>query len=114
MSLQIAQFASTLLWNFMHFLVTIWYLMWNLVHMLESFLVSHEFLKEYKSLNVSKLRYLAIVIESDEARRISNVIELLQWVAAIGVKHVCLYDMEGKIYDAVRTFIIALYYCYYL
>lgn len=97
---KIAQFASTLLWNFMHFLVTIWYLMWNLVQMLESFLVSHEFLKEYKSLDVSKLRYLAIVIESDEARRISNVIELLQWVAAIGVKHVCLYDMEGVLKES--------------
>jgi len=88
--------------------------MWNLVHMLESFLVFRGWLKEYKSLDVSKLRYLAIVIESEEARQISDVVELLQWVAAIGVKHVCLYDMEGKIYDAIRTFIIALYNCNYL
>ncbi|ONH91232.1 hypothetical protein PRUPE_8G100800 [Prunus persica] len=49
----------------------------------------------YKALNLGKLRYLAIVIESEEAYQTSKVIELLQWLEAIGVKRVCLYDTEG-------------------
>lgn len=50
----------------------------------------------YKALNLGKLRYLAIVIESEEAYQTSKVIELLQWLEAIGVKRVCLYDTEGN------------------
>nr|XP_048336670.1 dehydrodolichyl diphosphate synthase complex subunit NUS1 isoform X2 [Ziziphus jujuba var. spinosa] len=53
------------------------------------------FLKKYKSLNLGKLRCLAIVIESEEAYQTLQVIELLQWLGAIGVKSVCLYDKEG-------------------
>ncbi|GLT98067.1 hypothetical protein SLE2022_155910 [Rubroshorea leprosula] len=41
------------------------------------------------------LRYLAIVIESEDAHQTSKIIELLEWLIAIGVKHVCLYDAEG-------------------
>ena len=48
------------------------------------------------TLHVIKLRYLAIVVESEEAYQTSKIIELLQWLAAINVKHVCLYDKEGK------------------
>lgn len=53
-------------------------------------------MKSYKALNLGKLRYLAIVVGSEEAYQTSKVIELLQWLEAIGVKHVCLYDMEGE------------------
>lgn len=102
---KIAEYVSVLLWKFMHFLVTIWLLIWNLADMLESFLVSHGLLTTYKSIDVSKLRYLAIVVESEEARKISSVIELLQWVAAIGVKHVCLYDMEGVLKESKEEII---------
>ena len=64
--------------------------------MLESYFITCGLLKKYKSLDLSKLRYLAIAIESEEAHCLSQVIELLHLVADIGVKHVCLFDIEGN------------------
>lgn len=69
--------------------------MLQLAYVLESYLISGGVLKRYKALNVGKLRYLAIVVESEDAYETSKVIELLQWLEAIGVKRVCLYDTEG-------------------
>jgi ditrans,polycis-polyprenyl diphosphate synthase len=63
--------------------------------MFESYFISCEVLKKYKSLHIGKLRYLAIVIESEEAHQTSKVIKLLQWLDSVGVKNVCLYDMNG-------------------
>jgi ditrans,polycis-polyprenyl diphosphate synthase len=63
----------------------------------ESRLISIELLKQYKVIDVGKLRYLAIVVDSEEARRISKVIRLLKWLHHIGVKRVCLYDTEGEL-----------------
>ncbi|PNX67973.1 nogo-B receptor-like, partial [Trifolium pratense] len=42
-----------------------------------------------------KLQYLAIVIESEDAHQTSKVVKLLQWLDSVGVKNVCLYDMNG-------------------
>ncbi|KAL2928544.1 Dehydrodolichyl diphosphate synthase complex subunit NUS1 [Bienertia sinuspersici] len=92
---KVARFVAILLWNILHYLVAVWYWVNNVVQMLESYLISSGFIKKYKSLDPSKLRYLAIVVESEEAHQISEVIELLNWLVVIGVKHVCLYDMEG-------------------
>ena len=61
----------------------------------ESYFISSGLLRKYRTLNLSKLRYLAIVVESEEACQTSKVTELLQWLGDIGVKHVCLYDQEG-------------------
>lgn len=95
-ALQVANFAAIILWNILHILVTTYCWVDGMVHMLESYLITYGVLKKYKSLDASKLRYLAIVVDSEEAYQTSEVIELLHWLAAIGVKHVCLYDMEGK------------------
>ncbi|XP_056689550.1 uncharacterized protein [Spinacia oleracea] len=94
---KVASFAAILLWNILHFLVTIWYWVNDGVHMLESYLITYGLFQKYKSLDPSKVRYLAIVVESEEAHQISEVIKLLHWVADIGVKHVCLYDMEANL-----------------
>ena len=40
------------------------------------------------TLQVIKLRYLAIVVESKEVNQTSKIIKLLQCLAAVGVKHV--------------------------
>lgn len=64
--------------------------------MLESYLISSGLLKSYKALNLDALKYLAIVVASEEAHQISKVTELLQWLAIAGVKNVCLYDTEGE------------------
>ncbi|KAG5121697.1 hypothetical protein JHK84_040037 [Glycine max] len=48
--------------------------------------LSHCIVTKYKSLHSGKVRYLAIVIESEEAYQISKVVKLLQWLDSIGVK----------------------------
>ncbi|GMY17949.1 dehydrodolichyl diphosphate synthase complex subunit NUS1-like, partial [Fagus crenata] len=92
---QIGNFGLLLLWCILHFLVSIWYFLLEIAHVVESYIMSSGLMKNYKALDFGKLRYLGIVVGSEEASQTSKVIELLQWLEAIGVKHVCLYDMEG-------------------
>ncbi|KAL3538952.1 hypothetical protein ACH5RR_002318 [Cinchona calisaya] len=84
-----------LLWLVLHLAISIWYFVVGVVQSFESFLIAADILKRYEALDISKVRYLAVVIDSEEARQISKVFELLQWLADIGVKSVCLYDTEG-------------------
>ncbi|RXH88253.1 hypothetical protein DVH24_042324 [Malus domestica] len=92
---QIGNLGLVLLWHILHLFVSIWYFLLDLAFVFESYLISGGVLKNYKALDLGKLKYLAIVIESEEAYQTSKVIELLQWLEAIGVKRVCLYDTEG-------------------
>lgn len=94
--LQIGNLGLLLLWHILHLFFSIWYFLLGLAYVLQSYLISGGVLKSYKALDLGKLRYLAIVIESEEAYQTSKVIELLQWLEAIGVKRVCLYDTEGN------------------
>ncbi|PPD85145.1 hypothetical protein GOBAR_DD17915 [Gossypium barbadense] len=91
---QIVNILLRLMWHLLHVTIHLCYFAINIANALESHLISKGLLRRYKSLHISKLQYLAIVIESEDCRT-SNVIELLQWLADLGVKHVCLYDMEG-------------------
>ncbi|PWA77453.1 Di-trans-poly-cis-decaprenylcistransferase-like protein [Artemisia annua] len=50
-------------------------------------------------------RYRNNKIFGDEARKTSNVIELLDWLSAIGVKKVCLYDREGVLKKSKDVFV---------
>lgn len=93
---QIGNFGLQLLWFILHLSVSTWYFLLEIAHTVESCFISSGLIKSYKALNLGKLRYLAIVVGSEEAYQTSKVIELLQWLEAIGVKHVCLYDMEGE------------------
>ena len=52
-------------------------------------------LKKYKYLDTGKLWYLAIVIESEDGYQTSKVVQLLQCLDSLGVKVVCIYDMNG-------------------
>ncbi|MBA0562089.1 hypothetical protein Golob_007165, partial [Gossypium lobatum] len=83
------------LWHLVHSIISICNFTLDIANVLESYLISSGLLGRYKSLHIAKLRYLAIVIESEEAYQTSKIIELLQWLEAVGVKHVCLYDKEG-------------------
>ncbi|CAJ2671788.1 unnamed protein product [Trifolium pratense] len=57
-----------------------------------------------KSLSAhGKLQYLAIVIESEDAHQTSKVVKLLQWLDSVGVKNVCLYDMNGVLKKSKET-----------
>lgn len=94
--LQIGNLGLHVLWYFLHFVISLWYVALGIVCALESYLISVGILKKYKALDINKLRYLALVVESEEAYQIPKIIELLQWLVALGVKQVCLYDTEGK------------------
>lgn len=89
-----------LLWLTIHFLISIWYFLLGTVHALESVLISSGVLKSYKALNVSKIRHLAVVIDSEEARETSKILDLLGFLANIGVKSISLYDSEGVLKEA--------------
>jgi len=92
---QIGNFGLQLVWFILHLSVSTWYFLLEIAHAVESYFISSGLMKSYKALNLGKLQYLAIVVGSEEAYQTSKVSELLQWLEAIGVKHVCLYDMEG-------------------
>lgn len=99
LGLRFAQIGNLLLrslWRLIHVIINLCYLTLGIAKAFESYLISWGILRRYKSLQVAKLRYLAIVVESKDACQTSKIIELLQWLADVGVKHVCLYDMEGK------------------
>lgn len=97
MFLQCGNLGLHFLWLIIHFFVAIWYFVLGIAHALESFLISSGFWKSYKSLNISKIQHLAVVIDCEEARETSKVLELLQFLATIGVKNISLYDSEGML-----------------
>lgn len=84
--------------------------------MLESYLICSDLLKKYKAMNLDKLKYLAIIVDSEEAHEISKVTELLHWLAIAGVKNVCLYDAEGKVDIGFYWYILELFtnFCNYV
>ncbi|GAB2267298.1 hypothetical protein Dimus_002283 [Dionaea muscipula] len=102
---EIGNLGLYILWKSVHLLVSLWYMALSVVDALESYFISRGLLKKYRSLDISKVRYLAIVVESEEAYQTSSVNKLLQWVAAMGVKQVCLYDMEGVLKKSKDRFL---------
>lgn len=79
----------------MHLIVSIWYFATDLINSVESYLISGGFLKQYKDLDISKVKYLAVVLDSEEALDTQKVLELLRWLASMGLRNICLYDPEG-------------------
>ncbi|GER52401.1 Nogo-B receptor [Striga asiatica] len=84
-----------LLWHLMHLVFSLCYFVHSLINAIESFLISSGIFKQYKHLDISKVQYLAVVIDSEEALEMLKVVELLRWLADIGIKKICLYDKEG-------------------
>lgn len=93
--LQSGDIGLYLLWLIMHLIVSIWYFAVDLINSLESFLISSGILKRYKNIDISKVKYLAVVLDSEEALDTLKVLDLLRWLAAMGLRNVCLYDTEG-------------------
>lgn len=93
--LAIGNLGLQLLWYFLQIIVSAWYYISVVANLFESYFISYGVLNKYKSLPIAKLRYLAIVIESEDARQTSKVVQLLQWLDSLGIKNVCLYDMNG-------------------
>ncbi|XP_057426888.1 uncharacterized protein LOC130720277 isoform X2 [Lotus japonicus] len=91
----IGNLGLRLIWYFLQVIVSTWYFVSAMVSLFESYFISYGVLKKYKSVHIGKLGSLAIVIESEDAHQTSKVVKLLQWLDSIGVKYVCLYDMNG-------------------
>ncbi|TYG39503.1 hypothetical protein ES288_D12G020200v1 [Gossypium darwinii] len=79
-SAQIGNLLLLSLWHLVHSIIRICNFTLDIANVLESYLISSGLLGRYKSLHIAKLRYLAIVIESEEAYQTSKIIELLQWL----------------------------------
>lgn len=92
---QVENLVVRLLWHLLHVIVSLWYFVQGIAELVESYFISRGILRKYKSLHIGKLRYLAIVVESEDAHQISKIVELLEWLVSIGVNRVCLYDKEG-------------------
>ncbi|XP_060213783.1 uncharacterized protein LOC132640970 isoform X2 [Lycium barbarum] len=97
-----------LIWLILHLIINIWYSVLGIARMMENALISSGLRKSYNAVNISKVRYLAVVIESEEARQTSKVLELLRWLASIGIKSICLYDREGVLKKSQEAIIEGL------
>ncbi|KAF8406419.1 hypothetical protein HHK36_008506 [Tetracentron sinense] len=100
---QIVNLVLQRLWHFLHRALSIVFFFLGMVNVLESCLITSGLLAKYKSLDLSNLHCLAIVVSNEEAHNTSRVVELVRWLSAIGVKHVCLYDMNGVLKESKKT-----------
>ncbi|XP_071736772.1 uncharacterized protein [Rutidosis leptorrhynchoides] len=92
-------------WHVLHLILRFIYFVGELLLAFESYLITNGFLTAYKNLNLDRVKYLGVIIDSDEARQTSEVIELLEWLSAIGIKKLCLYDMEGVLKKSKGVFL---------
>uniref|UniRef100_A0A1J3IBW6 ditrans,polycis-polyprenyl diphosphate synthase [(2E,6E)-farnesyldiphosphate specific] n=1 Tax=Noccaea caerulescens TaxID=107243 RepID=A0A1J3IBW6_NOCCA len=92
---QIVDIGLDLLWRFAHVVVSLWHILTGIFEAIEGHAISLGLIKKYSSIDIEKLRCLAVVVDIEEARDVSKVIELLQWLTTIGVKQVCLFDSQG-------------------
>lgn len=94
--MQSGNIVLLLLWRVLHLILRVLYFAREIFRAVESYLITNGYVKTYNDLKIDRVKYLGIVVDSNEARKTSKVIELLEWLSAIGVKKVCLYDREGK------------------
>ncbi|XP_038983339.1 dehydrodolichyl diphosphate synthase complex subunit NUS1 isoform X1 [Phoenix dactylifera] len=102
-SSKILRFTLGFFWCLLHLPVSIVHLGSYLIKQLLYYMISSGLLQKYQNLQLDKLRYLAIVVESEEAKNTTKIKQLLSWLSSIGVKYVTLYDMEGVLKKSVET-----------
>ncbi|KAI3774771.1 hypothetical protein L1987_49333 [Smallanthus sonchifolius] len=91
-------------WHVIHLIISALYIVREILRAIESYLITNGYVKTHTNLNLDRVKYLGIVLDSDEARNTSQVVELLEWLSAIGVKKVCLYDREGVLKKSKEVF----------
>ncbi|XP_018492672.1 uncharacterized protein LOC108862901 [Raphanus sativus] len=93
---QIVDFGLDLLWRFIHIIVSLCHIVSGIFEAIESYAISLGLIQRYCSIDIEKLKCLAVVVDIEAAARdVSKVIELLQWLTTIGVKQVGLFDSQG-------------------
>lgn len=85
-----------LLWTITHLAISFLNLWSHLIHSLECYFTSSGLLWKYQNLHLGRLRYLAIAVDSKEAKSTAKVKQLLCWLSSMGVKYICLCDIDGK------------------
>jgi ditrans,polycis-polyprenyl diphosphate synthase len=85
-----------LLWGIIHLAISVFNIWSHLIYNLECYLISWGLLWKYWNLNLGRLKYLAIVVDSKEAKNTAKIKQLIRWLTTIGVKYVCIYDIDGK------------------
>jgi len=84
-----------LLWGIIHLAISLFNLWPFLIYNLECYLISSGLLRKYRYLHLDRLKFLAIVVDSKEAKNTVKIRQLLCWLSTMGVKYICLYDIEG-------------------
>uniref|UniRef100_A0ACD5XHH2 Uncharacterized protein n=5 Tax=Avena sativa TaxID=4498 RepID=A0ACD5XHH2_AVESA len=84
-----------LLWCIIHVVISLFSLCSHLMFNLECYLISSGLLRKYRNLQLSRVKCLAIVVDSREAKNTVKINQLLCWLKTLGVKYVCLYDIDG-------------------
>ncbi|EFH68914.1 predicted protein [Arabidopsis lyrata subsp. lyrata] len=92
---QIGDLGLNLLWRFIHIVVSLWYIVSGISEAIESYAISLGLNKKYSSIDLEKLRCLAVVVDIEAVQDVAKVVELLQWLTTIGVKQVGLFDSQG-------------------
>nr|VDC65489.1 unnamed protein product [Brassica rapa] len=92
---QIGDFGLGLLWRFIHIVVTLCHIVSGIFEAVESYAISLGLIQKYSSIDIEKLKCLAVVVDIEAARDVSKVVELLEWLTTIGVKQVGLFDSQG-------------------
>nr|VDD42179.1 unnamed protein product [Brassica oleracea] len=92
---QIGDFGLDLVWRFIHIVVTLCLIVSGIFELVESYAISLGLIQKYSSIDIEKLKCLAVVVDIEAARDVSKVIELLRWLTTIGVKQVGVFDSQG-------------------
>lgn len=93
---QIGDRGLDLLWRFLHIVVSLFHIVSGIFEAIQSYAISLGLIQKYSSIDIEKLRCLAVVVDIEVARDVAKVVELLQWLKTIGVKQVGLFDSQGK------------------
>ncbi|KAJ3674000.1 hypothetical protein LUZ60_005992 [Juncus effusus] len=79
----------------LHLILSFSHLWSYLIHQIQCLIIASRLDPKYQNLNLERLKYLAVVIDSEEAKNKKKINQLLLWLSNIGIKYVILYDIEG-------------------
>ncbi|KAH7692052.1 Ditranspolycis-polyprenyl diphosphate synthase ((2E6E)-farnesyl diphosphate specific) protein [Dioscorea alata] len=97
------RFTLGLCWCLLHLFVALVHARSSLIHVLVCYSISSGLLGKYWNLDLSNLKYLGIVVDSEQAKNTVKIKRLLHWLSSIGVKNVILYDMEGVLKNSIGS-----------
>uniref|UniRef100_A0A0E0KA20 ditrans,polycis-polyprenyl diphosphate synthase [(2E,6E)-farnesyldiphosphate specific] n=1 Tax=Oryza punctata TaxID=4537 RepID=A0A0E0KA20_ORYPU len=75
----------------------VWMLILNSNVVTQCYLISFGLIPKYRKFQRDRLKHLAVVVDSREAKNVTKIHQLLCWLSNIGVKYVCLYDIDGVV-----------------